>query len=279
MRYKVNYINPYTAEDMLLATSQGTNNVIDWIMGFHYTFSLGEGGELLVVLLDLCLLLSITTGLIFYRRYVLKVLLFKVKVKFTNWRVASSALHRIVGVWALIFNLLIFLSGLYIQKRFFSEKWWTKYSHSERGHAHHIQYPLPSVSLDSLAVVARKLAPQMHFQEFVIDCGAGGVISAFGTVKESRFLAYDNAVLVNFDSSGKYTSTIYTPWGQLNGREKFENINFSLFHTGWALGLPGKILWCIMGFTPAILSITGYMLWWRKKRFSGSRWKIRKVDG
>jgi len=266
MRYKVNYINPYSGKDMLLMTSQGKNNVIDWIMGFHYTFALGEGGELFVVLLDFGLLVSIITGFFFYRKYILKVLLFKVNISFSNWRLASSGLHRTIGVWALIFNLLIFASGLYIQKKFFTEKWWAKYENTLGHQIHHIQYPLSTVSLDSLAVVACKIAPQMHFVEFSIDCGDGGVISAFGTIKESRFLAYDNSVLVNFDSSGKYLATIYQPWKQLSASEKFENINFSAFHTGWAFGKPGKIIWCIMGFTPAMLSLTGFLLYWRKRK-------------
>jgi uncharacterized iron-regulated membrane protein len=154
MRYKVNYINPYSGKDMLLATSKGKNNVIDWIMGFHYTFALGEGGELFVALLDLCLLASITTGFIFYRKNLLKVLRFKVKISFSNWRLASSGLHRAIGVWALIFNLLIFASGLYIQKKFFTEKWWAKYTNTQGQHTHHIQYPLSTVSLDSLTVIA-----------------------------------------------------------------------------------------------------------------------------
>lgn len=268
MQYKVNYVNPYTAEEMLKTNSTGKNNMIDWIMGFHYSFALGEGGELFVVLLDFALLASITTGFIFYRKYIVKVLLFKVKIKFTNWRIASSGLHRVIGTWALLFNLLIFLSGIYIQKKFFVDKWWDKYTKTanvNEKHLHKITYPLSSVSLDSLAPVARKMAPYMHFQGFSIDCGAGGGIAAFGTKQESVFQAYDNIVTVNFDSSGKYTSTDYTPWKNYNTIDKFNDINFSLFHTGWALGIPGKIIWCMMGLTPAFLSFTGFMLWWRKK--------------
>ena len=271
MQYKVNYVNPYTCQHILETDSKGKNNVIDWIMGFHYSFALGEGGELLVVMIDLALLFSIITGFILYRKFIVKALLFKVKIKFTNWRIASSGLHRVIGTWALLFNLLIFISGLYIQKKFFVEKWWDKYSHTVHAGKHalkKIQYPLPGISLDSLATVAVKKAPFMHFQEFSINCGDGGEISAFGSVKESIFFAYDNFVLVNFDSSGKYIRTDYKPWQKLSFGEKFDNINFSALHTGWAFGKPGKIIWSIMGLTPAFLSITGFMLWRRKKRKS-----------
>ena len=268
MQYRVNYLNPYSSELVLPTNSEGKNNVIDWIMGFHYSFALGEGGEIFVVLLDIALLFSIITGFIFYRKNILKVLLFRVKIKFTNWRMASSGLHRVIGTWAFIFNLLIFLSGLYIQKKFFTERWWDKYINTASAEHHHLekmQYPLPRVSLDSLKIVAGEKAPYMHFLSFGIDCSNGG-IAAVGTKQESIFQAYDNIVAVNFDSSGKYISTAYTPWKKYNAAAKFYDINFSLFHTGWALGIPGKIIWCIMGLTPAFLSITGFMLWWRKKR-------------
>jgi uncharacterized iron-regulated membrane protein len=275
MQYRVNYLDPYTAEAILRTDSKGKNNVIDWIMGFHYTFALGEGGELFVVLLDLALLVSIITGVIFYRRYVLKVLCFKVKIRLTNWRLASSGLHRVIGTWAMLFNLLIFLSGLYIQKKFFVERWWDKYApaaHAGSGHVHPITYPLSAVSLDSLILVSAKMAPRMHVQGVTVNCGGGGVLSVFGSIKESPFLAYDNAVSVNFDRAGHYLGTDYTPWRELTTAEKMDDINFSLFHTGWALGKPGKVIWCIMGFTPAVLSLTGFMLWWRKKK---GTWKAK----
>ncbi|HTQ65092.1 MAG TPA: PepSY-associated TM helix domain-containing protein [Puia sp.] len=270
MQYKVNYLNPYTGELKLPTNSQGKNNVIDWIMGFHYSFAFGEGGELFVVLLDIALLISIITGFIFYRKYVLKALTFRVKIKFTNWRVASSGLHRVIGTWALLFNLFIFLSGLYIQRKFFTEKWWDKYTHTENGEHHHtdkISYPSSLVSLDSLKTIAMAKAPNMHFLSFSIDCGHGGGISALGIKQESIFQAYDNIALVNFDSAGNYVNTYYRPWKEYSAADKFNDINFSFFHTGWAFGTPGKILWCIMGFSPAFLSITGFLLWWRKKKW------------
>ena len=270
MQYNVNYLSPYDGRTVLETSSNGKNNIIDWIMGFHYTFALGEGGELFIVLLDFALLASLITGVIFYRKHILKVLLFKERIRFANWRLVTSGLHRVIGTWALIFNILIFVSGLYIQKKFLVDKWWEKYTHVMNTTHHQvsmkIDYPLPGVSLDSLAKVALQKAPYMSLNEFSINPGGGGTISAFGSVKGSIFFAYGNFALVNFDRSGKYLSTEYTPWEKLSASEKFDNINLSLFHTGWALGIPGKILWCIMGFTPALLSLTGFLLWWRKRR-------------
>lgn len=37
-------------------------------------------------------------------------------------------------------------------------------------------------------------------------------------------------------------------------------------HSGEALGLPGRILWCILGFSPLLLYITGLLRWQQKRR-------------
>jgi uncharacterized iron-regulated membrane protein len=37
-------------------------------------------------------------------------------------------------------------------------------------------------------------------------------------------------------------------------------------HTGQAFGLPGRILMVVLGITPTCLYITGYLMWWRKRR-------------
>ena len=265
MQYRVNYIDPYSGKNYLETNSSGKNNWIDWIMGFHYSFALGEGGELCIVLFDIALLVSILTGIIFYRRHLVKVLLFKEKIRFSNWRLASSGVHRYIGTWALLFNLLIFLSGLYIQKKFFTTNWWSKYGSSEiHNHKQKLTYPLSTVSLDSLKKIAAQKAAFGKFNIMSVDCGNDATITALGNVKDNMFMAYGNFVTVTFDRNGTYLHTDYKPWKDESFAEKFEDINFSAFHTGWAFGLTGKIIWCLMGFSPALLSITGFLLWWRR---------------
>ena len=50
-------------------------------------------------------------------------------------------------------------------------------------------------------------------------------------------------------------------WNQIT--DSFEPLHFGTFGT-----LPIKILWCLGGLAPGILGITGYVLWWKRKRFS-----------
>lgn len=47
--------------------------------------------------------------------------------------------------------------------------------------------------------------------------------------------------------------------------ETFLNLLWSL-HDGEVLGLPSRILWCIVGFAPLVLYITGILRWLQKRR-------------
>jgi uncharacterized iron-regulated membrane protein len=42
-------------------------------------------------------------------------------------------------------------------------------------------------------------------------------------------------------------------------------------HFGNFAGAPSKIVWCVIGFTPLILSITGLIMWWRPKSKARSK--------
>jgi len=45
-------------------------------------------------------------------------------------------------------------------------------------------------------------------------------------------------------------------------------------HSGRILGLPGRILISAMGLVVAALSVTGVVIWWRKRR---ARVKVRET--
>jgi uncharacterized iron-regulated membrane protein len=45
----------------------------------------------------------------------------------------------------------------------------------------------------------------------------------------------------------------------------------STLHFGQFAGLLGKIVWSIGGLSPALLSLTGFALWWRRRRSSRPR--------
>jgi uncharacterized iron-regulated membrane protein len=52
---------------------------------------------------------------------------------------------------------------------------------------------------------------------------------------------------------------------QFTAGETFLNLMWPL-HSGEAIGLPGRIAWCVIGFTPLILYVSGIVRWLQKRK-------------
>ena len=118
IQYKA-FIDPYTGQ--VLHQGKRYDYWMDWLLHFHYTFKLGIWGEFAAAIFSLTLLVSIATGSIVYRKYFAKVFLFKVTFKRTNWRTLSSSLHRIIGVWSLVFHIVIAITAFWMLRHAFTE--------------------------------------------------------------------------------------------------------------------------------------------------------------
>lgn len=56
----------------------------------------------------------------------------------------------------------------------------------------------------------------------------------------------------------------------------FVQLQFPL-HSGRIAGVPGRVLISIMGLMVAMLSVTGIVLWVRKRRAEGVRWRTLQM--
>jgi uncharacterized iron-regulated membrane protein len=65
--------------------------------------------------------------------------------------------------------------------------------------------------------------------------------------------------------------------GEGSAGDVFHQLQYPL-HSGQVLGLPGRVVICITGLAVAMLSITGIIIWARKRRVRGRR-RARAIDG
>lgn len=78
---------------------------------------------------------------------------------------------------------------------------------------------------------------------------------------------------------GRYLSDLQ-PW-QGTAADIFVQAQFPL-HFGRILGLPGRTLISIMGLVVAMLSVTGVIIWWRKRKARatvGAKANIIRLQG
>ena len=104
----------HPANGSILAALDSNKTITTWLLTLHYSFHANLPGKILVFLTGLIFLVSLVTGVITYRKVIGKMLLFRVGFKSKTKRSFASSLHRFVGVWALLLNLLMVLTGSWI---------------------------------------------------------------------------------------------------------------------------------------------------------------------
>jgi len=250
-------IDPYTGK--VLRDGDLTNlstGVMHWLFQFHWSFQLGLPGLLLATVFGITMLFSTLTGLIIYRKYVWKVLLFRVKIKLNNWRTISSGLHRIVGVWTLVFNLVIFFTGFWMNKFSMDATYWKSQTISAPANT------LATQSMDKLLQTAVEQMPDLVPANVYLPTQAGKTFRVRGKV-QGQSAIFDGVNSINIDQfSGAVLSM-----ERLSEKGMAAKLEATFFpvHTGNFGGIPIKILYVILGLMPGLLSISGALLWWRKQ--------------
>jgi uncharacterized iron-regulated membrane protein len=252
VQYKA-FLNPYTGE--ILHHAKRYDYWMDWLLLFHYTFTIPVWGEFLAAILSLTLILSIITGTIVYRKYILKVFLFRVSLKLKNWRTTSSGLHRIVGVWSLVFHVIIAITAFWMLRHTFSK------SHFEDRPLDTINAPTINFSIDTVLMEIGTKYPTFHAQFLTLPESEEIPAYFYGHSNGVSFFYANYYDEIQYD--GKTLSANFL--NQKSAAEKFESMMYPV-HAAHSGNMVVKIIYCIGGLTPALLSLTGFFLWWRRRK-------------
>ncbi|HEU4470938.1 MAG TPA: PepSY-associated TM helix domain-containing protein [Flavisolibacter sp.] len=253
--YGLLYLNPYNG--MVLGTTWN-NSLYDLLLTLHYTFFLGKAGELLAGIFALALIGSVITGLIVYRRHIVRMLTFRQKMKWRNWRMASSNLHRIIGIWALFFNLVLSVSGFYMMLYAFDLK-------AQFGSNASSSIALPPAvkqNIDSLIRKAETLLGDGRFNYLDFPRNEGEPITVYTGGGFWLWGDYNNKV--EFDNGSGTVRRMFRQY-QMSAKEKMEYALYTL-HYGQYGGKGIKLLYTLFGLSGAVLTITGFALWYRKQK-------------
>ncbi|WP_422082596.1 PepSY-associated TM helix domain-containing protein [Ulvibacterium sp.] len=104
------FVNPYTGEILGERNYYKTFNY--YLRNLHVRFYEAFWGRLIVGLAGLALLISTITGFLIYGRFMKKQSLGEIRGK--NLRMRQADLHKFIGVLALVFNLMIAITGTWL---------------------------------------------------------------------------------------------------------------------------------------------------------------------
>ena len=173
------FVHPQTGEILKIRGSGITQNFMRWIAGLHNSFQFEKTGELLLGIFGSVFLISIISGAVIYRNKIADVLLFKKRV------FKKSNLHQIVGVYALVFNLLISITGVWMQryvftKEFYAEKMPGRYSLNKT--------PPIRFSIDTALVCIKKKYPEFIGSVIYFSQSRGGRMAIYGSRTSNHFI-------------------------------------------------------------------------------------------
>jgi len=250
--------DPYTGAILREGkSSEFRPSLIEWLLQFHFSFQAGVPGAALTALFGLTMLGSLLTGLVVYRKMIWKVITFRVGINRKNWRTISSDVHRVVGVWSLGLNAVIFFTGFWMNLFAFKAKTWQTELIPTRPNTPMV------VSADTLFRQALQAMPTLQPSYVYLPTQPERKFSVRG-YQADQWVLWGAANSVSIDP---FTGQLLTVrrLADLSLGERVEATFFPL-HVGNYGGLPIKILYVLIGLTPGLLSVTGFMLWWRRAR-------------
>jgi uncharacterized iron-regulated membrane protein len=90
-----------------------------------------------------------------------------------------------------------------------------------------------------------------------------GKTSVYGSQNTNSFIhSKKYADAISLDSTGSVASTRFI--NEIDPADRYDIIS-SQVHYGKYGGWPVKVIYCLLGLTGAILSITGFLLWYKKR--------------
>lgn len=226
------------------------------LLTFHYTLFAGTTGKLIVFFVGILFLASLVTGIHIYRKSIIKVLLFKIAINRKNQKTLYSSLHRTIGVWSILFNLLIVVTGLFISGNI------TLAALRKATHKTENAGPVRS-SVDEMKSDINKKYPDFSIH-FIRVPANSNVVQLMGKFENDPFyygkynsrFNYDGASGELLKSEKLKDQTLWKKWQGLTHPLHFGNYG----------GLPIKIIYCLLGLTPGLLSLTGFLLWLKRRK-------------
>ncbi len=265
------YLDPYTG--IVSKYEDRTFEFFNLVVWLHWSLFLrNDIGQPIVGIAVIIFVISLITGLVLWwprNKAATKQRVWSRWKPTTRWKRKNYDLHNIAGFYTLILALLIALTGLVWAFDWFEDgvKWLANggktIENKERVFSDTTQitaqYPIDkvyqSVRQDYPEAESYYLSfPQKQAATYYVYVNNGGVMKR---------------VTAQYDQFTGERLTLSTFSDKSNG-EKVHSLNYDI-HVGSILGLPGKILAFLASLVSASLPITGFYIWWgrRKKKTRG----------
>jgi uncharacterized iron-regulated membrane protein len=180
-------------------------------------------------------------------------------ISFSRTVYTASQIHQVLGVWTLFFNLLIGITGLWMQRYVFQPSFYTNFD-----------YTIPfkksdnlNFNIDSTLTKIYQKFPDFTAHVIYFPYQSAGKMAVYGSRESNAFIySKDLTDLVLVDSTGNIASTRFV--NQIADSDRRDIINAQL-HFGRYGGRLVQWLYFLAALSTALLSITGFVFYCKNR--------------
>ena len=278
--YKQAYVNPYSGE--VLRVYDEKNSFFNIVKMIHWSFLLKQDwGTYVVGIPVIIFVFMLISGIILWwpKNKAARKQRFWFRWKnIKNWKRKNYDLHNVLGFYGSIFALIFSITGLFYAFFFVQAAIYVVFSGGETKYPDfsHIKTKAPielrtATILDKVIETVKTKYPTSY--GFAIDLGHEHMDDHEHPnfevyVAHKKQVYYSSSSLIFDENSGELLHT-RDPKDK-NFGEKVIGANYDI-HVGSILGLPTKIIAFIVSLITASLPVSGFMIWW------GRRKKLKKA--
>ena len=271
--YYTVYLNPYTGD--VLHIQDMHKGFFPFILeGHFYLWLPQEIGQPVVASATLVFVFMIFSGLYLWwkRKKGSSGQRFKIKLN-TRWRRKNYDLHTIFGFYISALAIMFAITGLVWGFEWFKNGYYATISGgkdfipylepaSDSTAIHSISniIPIDKVWIKMLKEYPAMNAIELHPPGTLSSCIAANANPDMSTYWKTDYLYFDQYSLKEIP-----VNHVWKRFNQLTASEKLMRMNYDI-HTGAVLGLAGKFLVFFASLTCATLPVTGFLIWWGRKK-------------
>lgn len=272
--YEIVFLDPYTGE--ILKHKNMKKDFFRFILDGHYYLWLPETiGQPIAASATLIFIVLMITGIILWwpKNKAARKQRFSVKWN-AKWRRKNYDLHNVLGFYMSWVAIFLAITGLVFGFQWFAKSvyWVTSGGQTAAEHTDPLSdstKPKPAYNMADMLWRAHRdsAKPNEGVSVYFATSNSGpieiGVNHRPGTYYNSDYIHYDQYTGKELPATGSYASK----FADAKIADKIVRMNYDM-HTGAVLGIPGKLLAFFASLIAASLPVTGFIIWWGRRKQS-----------
>jgi uncharacterized iron-regulated membrane protein len=271
-KYELLFMNPYSGE--ALKRKNMNNDFFRIILDGHFYLWLPPDiGQPIAASATLIFLIMMITGLILWWPRNKGARKQRFTIKWTaRWRRKNYDLHNVLGFYMTWIAIFLAITGLVFGFQWFARSvyWISSGGKVMVEHRHPVSDTTKTAPVQNMAdhlwqqhrsAIKEKESLGIYFANLSTDPVEVVVNHRPGTYYNCDFYHYDQYTGKELPATGSYAGK----FKEAPIADKIVRMNYDI-HVGAVLGLPGKILAFFASLIAASLPITGFYIWWGRKR-------------